>query len=143
MVVAKLVGVCSWNPFNILNGPTPASYCFFSFKTQILQKNFRLQRGIRTRMVKVEREHADHLTTTVAYHSIWFTFKFIEKTKIKKKGRQLPNFFFTHSWDRTISGGFSACVYEAPYKADLFMSTPYDVHHGVLKKDLAFQLMNV
>ena len=46
------------------NGPTPASFCLFSFfSITILQKIVDLS-GIWTRIVGVEGEHADHLTTT-------------------------------------------------------------------------------
>ena len=50
------------------SGPTPAPFCLFSYiSNTILQKNSRLS-GIWTRIVGVEGEHADHLTTTTAQH---------------------------------------------------------------------------
>ena len=43
-------------------------FCLFSYiSNTILQKNSRLS-GIRTRIVGVEGEHADHLTTTTAQY---------------------------------------------------------------------------
>ena len=46
------------------SGPTPASFCLFSFYSNtILQKNVGFS-GIRTRIFRVVGKHADHLTTT-------------------------------------------------------------------------------
>ena len=54
---------------SFLNGLTPASFVYFrSFQTQIVQKNPLDVSGIRTRIVRVEVEHADILTTTTAQH---------------------------------------------------------------------------
>ena len=51
------------------NGPNPASFCLFSFfSNKIVQKNCR----IRTRIVGVEGERADHLTTTTAQIRFFF-----------------------------------------------------------------------
>ena len=50
----------------LLKGPIPASFClFFSFPTQILQKNCRRQRDSNSDRWN-RGEHADHLTTTTA-----------------------------------------------------------------------------
>ena len=58
--------------------PTPASFCLISFfSNTILQKNLI---GIRTQIVGVEGEHADHLTTTTAQDRsfyIWQNFESI------------------------------------------------------------------
>ena len=50
------------------NGPIPASFFvyFRSFPTQILQAKTAGVSVIRTRIVRVEGEQADHLTTTTA-----------------------------------------------------------------------------
>ena len=49
------------------NGLSPATFFNFrSFQTQILQKQTVCCSGIRTRIVGLEGEHADHLTTTTA-----------------------------------------------------------------------------
>ena len=47
------------------NEPTPASFCLFSFfsNTNFTENTLDI-RGIRTRIIGVEGEHADHLTTT-------------------------------------------------------------------------------
>ena len=51
------------------NGPTPASFfAYFVFFKQILQKKTEGVSGIQTRIVGVEGEHADHLTTTTAHY---------------------------------------------------------------------------
>ena len=54
----------------VFNGPIPASFCFFSFfshfQAQILKKTVCFS-GIRTRIVRVEGEDADRLTTTTAH----------------------------------------------------------------------------
>ena len=49
------------------NGPTPASFLFIFvlFKHNLYRKTVGVS-GIRTRIVGVEGEHADHLTTTTA-----------------------------------------------------------------------------
>ena len=47
---------------------------FYPFQTISMNKNCRLS-GIRTRIVLVEGEHADHLTTTTAY-SFFYTIVF-------------------------------------------------------------------
>ena len=49
------------------NGPTPASFCLFLFfsNTIFTEKTADIS-GIGTRIVRVEGEHADHLTTTMA-----------------------------------------------------------------------------
>ena len=46
--------------------PRPVFVYFRSFQTKILQKKALGFSGIRTRIVGVEGEHADHLTTTTA-----------------------------------------------------------------------------
>ena len=52
-----------------LNGPTPASFCFFYlFKHKFYRKTIGFS-GILLRFDGVEGEHADHLTTTTAH---WF-----------------------------------------------------------------------
>ena len=50
-----------------LSGPAPASFCLFSFfsHTNFIEKTVGI-RGIQTRIIGVEGEHADHLTTTTA-----------------------------------------------------------------------------
>ena len=50
-----------------LSGPAPASFCLFSFfsHTNFTEKTVGI-RGIQTRIIGVEGEHADHLTTTTA-----------------------------------------------------------------------------
>ena len=53
-------------PANLINnGPTPASFCLFSFfsNTNFTEKTVGFSE-IRTRIVGVEGEHVDHLTTT-------------------------------------------------------------------------------
>ena len=54
----------------VFNGPIPACFCLFSFfsnfPAQILKKTVCFS-GIRTRIVRVEGEDADHLTTTTAH----------------------------------------------------------------------------
>ena len=50
-----------------LNGPTPASFCFFYlFKHKFYRKTIGFS-GILLRFDGVEGEHADHLTTTTAH----------------------------------------------------------------------------
>ena len=51
----------------IFNGPTPASFCLFSFfsNTNLAEKTVDVS-GIRTRIVGVEVKYTDHLTTTTA-----------------------------------------------------------------------------
>ena len=56
--------------FYFLNGPTPASFSLFFYRKIV---DFR---GIRTRIVRSECEHTDHLTTTSAqmcyfYYIFW------------------------------------------------------------------------
>ena len=46
--------------------PRPLFVYFKYFKTQILQKKTEGFSRIRTRIVRVEGDHADHLTTTMA-----------------------------------------------------------------------------
>ena len=50
------------------NGPTPASFCLFSFfsNTNFKKKTVGF-RGIQTRIVGVEGKHADHLITTTVH----------------------------------------------------------------------------
>ena len=50
------------------NGPTPASFCLFSFfsNSNFTEKTVGFS-GIRTRIVGVKSEHADHETTTTFY----------------------------------------------------------------------------
>ena len=57
-----------FNPVQCLlkNGPTPASFLFF--QTKNLQKKTVGISRIRTRIVRVEGKHADHLTTTTAHY---------------------------------------------------------------------------
>ena len=55
------------------NGPTTALFVYFrSFQTQIYRKTVGIS-GIQTRIVGVEGEHADHLTTTTAHIIIILT----------------------------------------------------------------------
>ena len=66
-----------------LNGPTPASFCVFSFfSITILQKILDLS-GIRKRIVGVEGEHADHMTTTTARRSFYCSFNIYLKMNFK------------------------------------------------------------
>ena len=60
-----------YNVVFLKNGPTPASYCLFSFfsNTKFTEKPVSFSE-IRTRIVRVEGEQTDHLTTTTA-HGIW------------------------------------------------------------------------
>ena len=53
--------------FVFKNGPTPASFCLFSFfsNTNLAEKTVDVS-GIRTRIVGVEVKCTDHLTTTTA-----------------------------------------------------------------------------
>ena len=53
--------------FERMGQPRPLFLYFCSFQTQILQKKTVGFSGIRTRIVGVEYEHADHLTTTTAH----------------------------------------------------------------------------
>ena len=53
--------------FIFKNGPTPASFCLLSFFQT--EKNVGLSR-IRTRIVGVKGEHADHLTTTTLVNAL-------------------------------------------------------------------------
>ena len=58
---------------NILFGAIFGLFVYFrSFQTQILQKKTVGFSGIRTQIVGVESEHADHLTTTTAPINILF-----------------------------------------------------------------------
>ena len=55
-------------PANLINnGPTPASFCLFSFfsNTNFTEKTVGFS-GIQTRIIGVEGEHGDHFTTTTA-----------------------------------------------------------------------------
>ena len=56
---------------SFLNGPTPASFLFIFvlFQHNLYRKTV-IVSGIRTLIVVVEGEHADHLTTTTA-HKFW------------------------------------------------------------------------
>ena len=66
-----------------LNGPTPASFCVFSFfSITILQKILDLS-GIRKQIVGVEGEHADHMTTTTARRSFYCSFNIYLKMNFK------------------------------------------------------------
>ena len=49
--------------FKKMGQPRPLFVYFCSFQTQIFTEK---TEGIRTRIVRVEGEHADHLTTTTA-----------------------------------------------------------------------------
>ena len=53
------------------NGPTPASFCLFSFlsNTKFTEKTVGVS-GIQSWIVGEEGEHADHLTTTSALCNI-------------------------------------------------------------------------
>ena len=55
-----------------LNGPNPSSFCLFSFfsNTNFTENNCTLRR-IPNRIVEIEFDHADHLTTTTALPT-WF-----------------------------------------------------------------------
>ena len=56
---------------SFLNGPTQTFFYFLLFKHKFLQKKTVGFSGIRTRIVRVEGEHSDHLTTTTAHaHTI-------------------------------------------------------------------------
>ena len=52
---------------NVKNGPNPASFCLFSFfsNTNFTEKTVVVS-GIQTRIVGLEGEPVDHLTTTTA-----------------------------------------------------------------------------
>ena len=52
---------------SFLNGPTQTFFYFLLFKHKFLQKKTVGFSGIRTRIVRVEGEHSDHLTTTTAH----------------------------------------------------------------------------
>ena len=49
-----------------------ASFCLFSFFSNFLQKKSFNFSGIRTRIIGVEDEHADHLTTNTAQRFLSF-----------------------------------------------------------------------
>ena len=57
------------------NGPTPASFCLFSFFSIInfTEKTVGFS-GIRTRIVRLEGEFADHLTTTTTAQFFFYSF---------------------------------------------------------------------
>ena len=59
-----------------LNGPTPASFCLFLLftNTKFTEETVGFS-GIRTRIVRVEGEHADHFTTTTAQSTQRFLYK--------------------------------------------------------------------
>ena len=59
--------MCECLEQSFLNGPSSASFCIFSFLsvTNFAEKTVGFSR-IQTRIVRVEDEHADHLTTTSA-----------------------------------------------------------------------------
>ena len=60
--------------------PRPLFVYFKYYKTQILQKKTEGFSRIRTRIVRVEGDHADHLTTTTAQLNIlWFNKQFDSK----------------------------------------------------------------
>ena len=79
------------NPSSLFrNGPTPASFCLFSFfsNTNFTEKDEGVS-GIRTRIVGVEDKSADHLTTTTAqsllslnanFYKIWCRIQSIAST---------------------------------------------------------------
>ena len=86
--------------YSFLNGPTPASFCLFSFfpNTNCTEQTVGFS-GIQTRIVGIEVEHTYHLTTTTAqiisFRINNFTFdsnlKCFEWTKLfvfKKKSSQ-------------------------------------------------------
>ena len=62
---------CCLSHFLKKNGPTPASFCLFLFfsNTIFTEKTADIS-GIGTRIVRVEGEHADHLTTTMARQGV-------------------------------------------------------------------------
>ena len=70
----------------------PLLVYFHSFQTQILQKTVDVSR-IRTRIIRVEHKHADHLTTTTAhlftfleciYHTLSVHFQMFESLTLHK-----------------------------------------------------------
>ena len=66
--IHKLTQTTSASNDFLTNGPPRPLFVYFSsFRTQILQKNNVGVSGIRTRIVRVEGEHPDHLTTTTAH----------------------------------------------------------------------------
>ena len=64
---------------------------FRSFQTQILQKKTVGVSRIRTWIVRVEGEHADHLTTTTTHFLLCFSL-YCEKDYNKQKGWGWPTF---------------------------------------------------
>ena len=59
---------------SFFNGPTPASYCLFSFfSNTIFTENTVGFCGLQTLIVGVECKYADHLTTTTAQAVQLFT----------------------------------------------------------------------
>ena len=78
--------ICDWKTcFSKVGQPRPL-FCLFShFSNTILQKNCRLS-GIGTRIVGVEGEHADHLTTNTAPQAVdYFVHKNFSLLRSKTK----------------------------------------------------------
>ena len=69
--------------FFLKNGPTPASFLFIFvlFNNNFYRKIVDLS-GIRTRIVGVEGEHADHLTTTTALQIDFYQGKFVSFNQV-------------------------------------------------------------
>ena len=61
----------SINTFQRAN-PGLSLFIFVLFKHSFYRKNLGFS-GIRTRIVRVEGEHADHLTTTTAWHQYFYS----------------------------------------------------------------------
>ena len=75
-----------------MDKPRPLFVHFRSFQTQNLQKTVDVSR-IRTRIIRVEHKHADHLTTTTAhlftfleciYHTLSVHFQMFESLTLHK-----------------------------------------------------------
>ena len=57
------------------NGPTPASFCLFSFFSKQIYRKIVDFSGIRTQIVGVEGKSADHVTITTALCEAVFVWK--------------------------------------------------------------------
>ena len=91
--------------FFIKNEPTPASFCLFSFcsNTNLIEKTAGTS-GIWTRIVRVEGEHFNHLTTTTAQYirtvNIQRVNEITARTSATVTGLIVPTFL---QWDQLIN----------------------------------------
>ena len=89
--ISYLVGLKISVFFFKMGQPRSLFVYFRSFQTQILQKKTVGVSRIRTRIVRVEGEHADHLTTTTTHFLLCFSL-YCEKDYNKQKGWGWPTF---------------------------------------------------